>query len=170
MLRALAVVVVLLALAPAGVVEASRVKPGPPRIGLRARLKRVFLGRRAARQHAPASDPRGTARADHDRWLGLALQREPTRTRSPFEWRLANFRPRTRPGGGTSVKGVGARVLWVEADVALIRTDPGPDIFLPTRQLDAAARAKVVAGRKVVVDVVHHPTGGVVADNPRFDD
>ena len=176
--RALAILVVvaLVVLAPARAVEASRVrvKTTPPKVGSqlgwKARLKRAFLGRKAKKQQGSSSDPRGTARAEAGRWMELALRFEPGLTRSPMDWKLSNFRPRSRPRGGTSVVGVGARAVWVEGDVALIRTDPGPDIFLPTRTLDAAARARLVSGAKLKVDVVLHATGGVVATNPRFDD
>ena len=178
MLRIVAIVAVLAVLAPAGYALAARAKvraagrpprSGPP-TGLGARIKSAFFGRKAKKQQAQGADPRATAGAEAGRWMELAMRREPTRTRSPMEWRLSNFRPRSRPGGGNSVVGVGARAVWVEGDVALIRTDPGPDIFLPTGTLDAAGRARLVDGARLKVDVVLHATGGVVATNPRFDD
>lgn len=152
-----------------GAAAPSAGKPPAPRVKSRAM---GLFGRRGQKKSAGAAE-RETGRAEHDSWMSVMLTREPTRTRSPFDYKLSNFRPRSGPDAhnrGDSVKGIGARALWVDAEVALVRTDTGPDIFLPTRELDVAARERLESGSKVVVDVVYHATGGVVATNPRFDD
>ena len=144
-------------------------KAPPPRVKSRAL---GLFGRRGQKTGAGNAE-RETGRVEHDSWMTVMLTREPTRTRSPFDYKLSNFRPRSGPDAhnrGDSVKGIGARALWVDAEVALVRTDTGPDIFLPTRELDAASRDRLASGGKIVVDVVYHPTGGVVATRPRLDD
>jgi hypothetical protein len=50
-----------------------------------------------------------------------------------------------------------------------VRTAAGPEIFLPTAGMDAAARDRLTSGRPFTVDVKAHGGGGVVAANPRFD-
>lgn len=179
MLRALALFTVLAVMAPAGPSLAARVKTrstmrtprsGPP-TGIRARIKGFFFGRRGQAKPLRGSQTEA-AQVELDRWMSVLVAREPTRTRSPLDYKLSNFRPRSGPKAhnrGDSVKAIGARALWVDAEVALVRTDTGPDIFLPTRGLDDAARQRLAAGARITIDVVYHGTGGVVASNPRFD-
>lgn len=132
---------------------------------------RTFLAvRDALDTSAERSEQKRSARAQQGRWTLLATRFDPTLTRSPFAFKLSQFRPAAeRRRKSPIVRGVRARTLWVHKEVALVRTASGPEIFLPTAGMDGAARDRLVSGRDVVVDVKQHPGGGVVAANPRFE-
>ena len=106
--------------------------------------------------YAPgANEP---ARSRHDEAL----------TRSPFRVPLKKLRG--QPGLRRDidrVQGEAATVLWVEADVAMVRTASGPAIFLGLEHLPRTVADSVRPDQALVVDVVRHPGGGVIAVNPR---
>ena len=147
----------------------------PARAPATTRIKRALMmkvARQLVRKNTVSPERRDSVavtlreRAEHGRWVEIAARHDPSLARSPFRFKLSQFKGRGGVRRGR-VDGEAARVRWVDGEVALVATASGPEIFLGTADLDPDVARLVRPGARIVVEVERHPAGGVMAVNPR---